>query len=268
MTARVAILEYHDLGERLSRLRDFHSPYVFSLGEFKEHMEWLSRKQYATLLIDDLFSNNIPEKSVVLTFDDGHISNYTLAFPVLTKFKIAATFFIVPMFIGKDNYLSKDQIHEMTKYGMRFESHSLTHPYMPSLNRQEIVREVRDSKLRLENILGDEIRHFSVPYGFYTKYLIQCVKENGYLSLVTENFGYYKHKDGSFQVLPRFAVKSHFNLKNLQNVLESRTIALLPNYAKEFGVRCFKAILGYGNYLRLKSLIIGKTSQSFGERSD
>jgi peptidoglycan/xylan/chitin deacetylase (PgdA/CDA1 family) len=220
------------------------------------------------LTIDDLLRDNISEKAVVLTFDDGHISNYKLAFPILKNFNFVATFFIVPMFIGKKDYLTREQILEMHEQGMKFESHSLTHPYMVSLNREEIIREVCESKAKIENLLSNQIYHFSVPYGFYNKCLARCVKDAGYQSLVTENFGYYKYRDNRFHVLPRFTVKSHFDLKNLQDIIEGRKISLLSDYVKTLGIRYLKAILGYRNYIRLKSLILSKTPQHFGNISD
>lgn|GEM_PF-783266 len=266
VTNKVPILEYHDLSQTIIPLKNFHSPYVLHIAKFQEHMKWLYQNDYSTLLIDDLFTDNMLEKSVVLTFDDGHISNYQLAFAVLKEFNFIATFFMVPMFIGKKDYLAKEQILEMHEHGMKFGSHSLTHPYILSLSREEMIREVRKSKAKIQSILNNEIKHFSVPYGFYNKYLIQCLKQAGYKTLVTENFGYYKYRDNPFHVLPRFTVKSHFDLKSFQNIVKGRRISLLSDYARELGTQYSKAVLGYRNYIRLKSLILNKKPQPFGDR--
>lgn len=266
MKTKVPILEYHDLTEKTDTIKDFHSPYVLLISKFYEHMKWLYQNDYSTLLIDDLFTDNILEKSVVLTFDDGYINNYKLAFPILKEFNFVATFFIVPTFVGQENYISIDQITEMKECGMKFESHSLTHPYLISLTEREIMHEVVGSKQRIQDIVKGEVKHFSVPYGFYNNYLIKCLKEAGYKSLVTENFGYYKYKDNPLHVLPRFTVKSHFGIKTLQNIVKGRIISLLSDYVKEICIKYFKAVLGYRNYIRLKSLILNKTPQPFGDR--
>jgi len=77
---KVAILEYHDLSSDRLHSRDFHSPYVLPANIFRGHMEWLQENGYNALTIDRLFEPSVPEKSVVLTFDDGHISNYEFAY--------------------------------------------------------------------------------------------------------------------------------------------------------------------------------------------
>ena len=198
MRTLVPILEYHDLSKQTDPKKDFHSPYILLESKFYDHIKWLYGNGYKIINIDDLLNGNIPEKSVVLTFDDGHISNYEMAFPILQGFGFTATFFIYPTVIGKEGFLSIPQIEEMAQKNMRFESHSLTHPYIVTLNNQDIKHEVYESKIQIQKILNCEVNHFSVPFGFYNKYLISCLKESGYKSLITENFGYYIYKDKSF----------------------------------------------------------------------
>jgi len=261
----VPILEYHDLCEQKNKETDFHSPYVMQVSKFYEQIEWLYQNRYSSITLDDLLKENIPEKSFVLTFDDGNISNYEFAFPILKKFNFVGTFFIIPTLIDKKNYITRKQIHEMDEKGMKFESHSLTHPYILSLSRQEITREVHQSKEKIQKILNREINHFSVPYGFYNKYLIQCVKEAGYKSIVTEDFGYYKPKYNSFQILPRFTVKSQMNLNTFTNIVQKKKIKLLSDYSTAILIQTFKRILGYRNYIYLKSLILKTVASQINE---
>lgn len=253
MKIHVPILEYHDLSEHMVTDRDFHSPYVLLISKFCEHMKWLYENNYTTLLIDDLFTKNIPEKSVLLTFDDGHISNYDLAFPILKEFNFVATLFIVPIFVGQENYISKDQIIEMSENGMTFGSHSLSHPYLISLNKQDIMREVIESKNRIQNLLKKKVEHFSVPYGFYNRYLVQSVRHAGYKSIVTEDFGYYRINGEPFKVLPRFTVKSQMDINIVKNIFRRRKFPLITEYMKEFFIQSLKSILGYRMYTRLKA---------------
>lgn len=256
MKDKVPIFEYHDIVNKMRNSVSFHSPYILLKENFHKQISWLYHNGYQTLTIDDLLSGNASNKSFILTFDDGHISNYKFAFPILKEFSFIATFFIVPNFVGRENYISTDNIIEMYRNGMKFESHSLTHPYIVSLDRRKILHEIIESKQCIQDMLKVEVKHFSVPYGFYNKYLIHYLKEAGYRSLVTEDFGYYVFKDSSFHILPRFTVKSNSGLTTLQNIVEGRKIFLLPNYAKASGIRYYKLILGYKNYIRFKSLLI------------
>ena len=256
MKSEVPIFGYHDLSDGEKNLNPFHAPYVPLKTKFCEQMQWLSMNGYRTLTLDDLINHNVPQKSVVLTFDDGHISNYELAFPILKKFNFVATFFIVPKYIGSKNYITREQILEMTKQGMRFESHSLTHTHILSLSKGEIDREVHQSKEEIQSLLNSEVNHFSVPYGFYNRYLVRCVEKAGYKSLVTENFGYYVANKNPFPILPRFTVKSRMDTGKFKEIAERRKGQLLTYYSKALCLQNVKRVLGYRMYIRLKSLIL------------
>jgi len=265
MKNEIPIFEYHDLSEKSSNIKTFHSPYVFLKTKFFEQMRWLYHNGYQTLTIDDLLSGNITEKSVILTFDDGHISNYKLAFPILKTFNFLGTFFIVPNFVGQKNYIAKKHILEMHKGGMKFGSHSLTHPYLFSLSKEEIIKELLESKGKIENILKIQINHFSVPYGFYNKYLVRYVEYAGYKSLVTEDFGYFKPNNSSFQILPRFTVKSHIALSKFVHIAERRKNRLRADYLRALSVQNLKSLFGYRIYIYLKSLILKTVASQINE---
>lgn len=256
MKNEVPIFEYHDLSEKPSNSKTFHSPYVLLKTKFFEQMRWLYQNGYKTLTIDDLLSGNMPEKSVILTFDDGHISNYKLAFPILKKFNFLGTFFIVPQFIGKKSCISKKHILEMHEEGMKFGSHSLTHPFLLSLSKEKVMQELLESKSKIESILKIKINHFSVPYGFYDKYLVRHVENAGYKSLVTEDFGYYKPNNSSFQILPRFTVKSHIALSRFVHIAEREKNQLRADYLRAIFIKNFKSLFGYRIYIFFKSLLL------------
>jgi peptidoglycan/xylan/chitin deacetylase (PgdA/CDA1 family) len=167
-----------------------------------------------------------------------------------------ATFFIVPKYIGNKNHITREQILEMTRQGMRFESHSLTHPYLLSLSTKEIDEEVYKSKNEIQSLLNCEVNHFSVPYGFYNRYLVRCVEKAGYKSMVTENFGYYIANKNPFPILPRFIVKSRMETGKFKQIVEKRKGQLITDYSKALCIQNLKKILGYRTYIRLKSLIL------------
>ena len=260
MKNEVPIFEYHDLSDKLTNIKAFHSPYVLLKTKFFEQMRWLYQNEYQTLTIDDLLSCNVPEKSVILTFDDGHISNYKLAFPILKKFNFVATFFVVPQWVGKRDYVMREHILEMFAHGMKFESHSLTHPYILSLTTEEMTRELRESKEKIQDMLDGEVNHFSVPYGFYDRCLVQHVKEAGYKTIVTEDFGYHRIKSQLFYILPRFIMKSNIHPTKFKQITEGTKIKLLNDYSKAFCLEYLKKLLGFRIYIRVKSLMLRANS--------
>ncbi len=256
MKVEVPILEYHDLSGDLEGNKTFHSPYVLLTDKFGEQMRWLHHNGYQTLTIDDLYCHSATGKSVVLTFDDGHISNYNLAYPVLKQFKFVATFFIVPESIGQKNYLQEGHIIEMHKNGMNFESHSLTHPFLISMSKNNLLEELIKSRMEIKNIINSEVNHFSVPYGFYNKDVIDCVRESGYKSMTTEDFGYYMPNDDLFKIFPRFTIKSQICMNKFPAIIKRQKLKLLSDYFKANIIQCSKDLLGCRNYIRTKSFLL------------
>ena len=89
--------------------------------------------------IAEVLKNSRP--NTVITFDDGHLTNYTIAFPVLRKFGFRAEFFITPGQIADSNRIKVHQLKEMIDNGMAIGSHGLTHAYLDDLDDVEAIKE-------------------------------------------------------------------------------------------------------------------------------
>jgi len=167
---------YHAIEERRSVLSV--SPAIFAW-----QMRWLSERGYRIISLSDLvrhLRNNapLPDRSVVITFDDGLESVYTSAFPILERYGFPATVFLVPDYCGRWNdwpsqpsvaprlpLLSWPQIREMDRYGVEFGAHTLSHPRLDRLSRDEVEREILGSKASIEEHLGHPVEVFAYPYG-------------------------------------------------------------------------------------------------------
>ena len=154
-----------------------------SISLFKRQMEFLKFNNYTCLNFDELHQfldgkEKVPEKSFIITFDDGFKNVYTHAFPVLEAYDYYGILFVPTNFIGGSNIdknknklfqpLSEKEIHTLSKSG-RFliGSHGCSHTPMTNLENQKLIDELKFSKNILENIVEKEVVHFAFPNGRY-----------------------------------------------------------------------------------------------------
>lgn len=143
-------------------------------------------KSISLAMLDSYLSNpgyRLPEKSIILTFDDGIKSNLTTVLPLLKKYKFKAVLFIYPGVISGRNkyYLNWKQLGKLARSG-HFEigSHSLNHPRLPEHSAREIRRQLNKSKSILERKLGIKIISFAYPFGVYDKRVIAELNASEY----------------------------------------------------------------------------------------
>lgn len=207
---RVPILVHHYV-EVVTDERDFVRRSMSIRPDILERqLIYLVEKGYTFITLDELAAANqarLPEKPIILTFDDGYRDFYTDAFPILRKHRIKATAFIVYNFIGKDhNYMDELQIREVVGSGLvEIGSHTLSHRYLTSLPTADAEKEIRESKVLLEKKFGVEVKHFAYPGGFTDETLGQQVEAAGYLTAVGTQKGAVSN-DSDLYHLPRLRV--------------------------------------------------------------
>jgi len=127
----IPVLMYHALEDKAhpAGAKDAgEQRYVLQVSQFREQMEHLHQEGYKTFLLDELQALvDWPVKSVVLTFDDGHESNFTLALPILQEYRFKAEFFITTGWIGTQYFMTEEQIRGLYRAGMGIGSHGVTH---------------------------------------------------------------------------------------------------------------------------------------------
>ena len=189
------ILMYHYINSE----EPLRSRLGVSPKSFERQMRFLREHKYNIVSLEeltDLIKNKkkIPSKTIVITFDDGYLDNYTNAYPVLKKYNIPATIFVVINRIGKhlgnDDYMSWQQIKELSVLGLvTIGSHSMNHPNLSEMRSEgELKEEIFESKKILEKELNKEVKFFSYPFGGRSLDARRLVSLAGYKAAVGTNF--------------------------------------------------------------------------------
>jgi len=183
------------------------SQYSTQAKRFLQQIKYLKKNGWHTALIKDLERpEKLPQKSIILTFDDGYADNYEGAFLPLLDYGMKATWFITTNCIGKHaqwmgpetaetKMLSTQQLQEMAAQGMEIASHTCSHPDLSTLSYAQQLKELKQSKETLETILSTKITSFAYPYGRYNDDTIMAVKEASYTQVCSVRSGFYENSE-------------------------------------------------------------------------
>ncbi len=219
----VAVLMYH----KVSPLRSVGGRGLrVTPQEFAWQMKYLKDQGFTTITGEDLIrylkqKRRLPSRAVMITFDDGYEDNYLYAYPIMKKYGIKATIFIVADEMGRYNawdvilnkqpfnpLLNWDEASEMSHHGIEFGSHTLTHPHLAKIDLKQAKREIFDSKAEIEHQLGVEVTTFAYPYGNYDKNVVDLIKQAGYGCAFTTRTGPVLRQSDPY-LLKRFRVNGY-----------------------------------------------------------
>ena len=190
---KVPILLYHHItdepfnGNEISMI----SPYDFRLHmtAIRVNFTPISLRQYYDYINCTDDSVTIPDNPIIVTFDDGYMSNYEIAYPILKELEIPATIFVVTDTVGemagggKVNYshFTWEQAKEMEDSGLiEIQSHTASHAALGDLDINQLVTELRKSKYTIEKNLGRECDMIAFPYGSYNDMVLEASDRAGY----------------------------------------------------------------------------------------
>jgi peptidoglycan/xylan/chitin deacetylase (PgdA/CDA1 family) len=223
---KVPILLYHDFSKtRTSKMKVLET-------SFEAQMKYLKENGYHVITLERFLDfmelkEQIPEKSVVITIDDGWKSLYTIAYPILKKYDFPATLFVYTDFIGGRKGLTWNQIKELSDNGFDVECHTKTHRYLTKIKDGEtfaqffesIKNELMHPKKLLKQKLNRDCSCLAYPYGKTNSLVAAMAKKQGYRAAFTVTRGgnaFYLHNYN----INRSTIYGHYDLEKFKQNLD------------------------------------------------
>lgn len=182
------VLLYHNITDTPG---DYNPEVHISKELFEEHLMFLKENNYNAITFYDyynyrIYGSELPENPVIITFDDGYISNYEIAYPLIKEYGLKATIFMVTnsSFYPNDfpvPHFTYAHAKEMQESGfIEIESHSAVHLVHPALNFNDLVYNIRKSYLDLYFNLGKLPFVYAYPTGAFSDITREEVAKAGY----------------------------------------------------------------------------------------
>jgi len=184
---QVPILCYH-------QIRDFRptdskraKDYIVPVDAFRSQMKMIADSGFHTIQPDQLYAYltsgaKLPEKPIMLTFDDTDLDQFQIAVPEMNKYGFKGVFFIMTVSLDKSRYMSKEQVRELSDKGNTIGSHTWDHHNVKKYQAADWVIQVEKPTKELESITGKPIHFFAYPFGLWNEAAIPELKKRGFFA--------------------------------------------------------------------------------------
>lgn len=208
-------LLYHAFGTKLP-----NDSYGISidLSLFQEHIKFLKDNYKIYPINHDVLDNKLNTNSLSITIDDGYLDNLK-AVELFEKYNIPFTIYISTGFIDKENYLRKSDIEDLSKLDLcTLGTHSVNHVSLSNLTKEDQRKELYDSKIFLESIIGKKVIDFSYPFGNYNQ-SAKIIADEIYEIISTSHVGINEPKCDK-KMLKRIEIIASDDVNNLKRKVE------------------------------------------------
>jgi len=234
---------YHALynGEDTSRIDAEDLPYAVSSNNFVQQLDRLQSKSVGLLKEK---ADELPQ--VVITFDDGHISNFDIAMPLLAERGLSAYVFVTGEFVGKrEHFCHPAHLQKMANGGMEIGSHGMTHRFFDDLSEEQAECELRQSMEQLSDQCGQAIQSISYPGGRYNQRTLEISRRTGYAQLFGSEVGTLMQSDlTAIPPLKRVAIRRGTTLDEFDRIINADMAYYAIAQTKHKAKTLTKRILG------------------------
>ncbi len=227
------ILEYHQVTD--APLDPEFEVYNVPPAEFAAQLDYLQAQGYTTITLQDFMrvvhgKASLPDKPIVLTFDDGYADNYATMLPILEAHGMTAVVYVITNEIGNAGYLTFDELKDMQRRGLEIGSHTADHLPLTTLDSATRLRQIRESKIFLEWSGLQTIYSLSYPNGAFDSQVEEILRQSEYLTAVTGEAGLNTLETNPYELYRVHIRKPRFGLTEFKfRLWKAKLFAKLRN---------------------------------------
>lgn len=228
-------LMYHDIDGPECPSEKTARRYVIAADMLRRHLDRIAAHKLAVMSLSAYHSGLAlgtveSERTIVLTFDDGHVSTERVALPILVEYGMVGTTQVIAGFVGRDDRftMTPEQMANLIRQGWDVGAHGLTHVVLPELDDQALQWELVESKRVLERHLGQPVDFMSVPHGPYNRRVRNAAVAAGYTAVLSSASGINSPGEDR-HCLRRMIITRALELRDFEKVITQNR----AYYAKE-----------------------------------
>jgi len=258
---RIVALTFHDVSPDGASARvDGDEFYAVTAGEFERLLAQLRGLGYQSASSRAFRAwqqgtRLLPERTVVLTFDDGYASHFERVVPLLLRHRLFGTFFITVGEVGRPGRMSWEQLHKLVFLGMEIGSHGMFHRPLTALSGAQLDDELTRSKQVLEAQLGVPIRALAAPGGSWNQRVAEAVRRAGYEAAWVSTIG-TNGRETHPLALRRVVARQPFSAERIVAMVEGWQPAFWWAANQQRLIRLLKRTLGVYRYEQLKRKLV------------
>jgi peptidoglycan/xylan/chitin deacetylase (PgdA/CDA1 family) len=216
--ARVPVVMYHYISDIPPGADIYRRDLTVTPDNFRAQLQYLADNGYTAITLTDVYLHltegyPLPERPIVLTFDDGYRDAYEVAFPILLEYGFTGTFFVLstPAHHEWEPYLTWPQMKEMAQAGMEIQGHGRDHVDLRGRSYDYLVYQLLGIQEAITHHIGRPARFFCYPSGQYDDDVIAVLKSAGFWGAVTTEWGQEHTRDDLFTI-PRIRIRGRTTL--------------------------------------------------------
>lgn len=205
-SSRRVILNFHGIGPPHRHVPESERPY------------WISEAMFRVIL-EQVLVSRAAGIDVRLTFDDGNISDLTIAAPAIADVGVTASFFLLTGRVGNADYVNEIAARELIGMGMEVGLHGRDHVDWRLLDDARLRAEVVDARKDLEDLIGAKVTSVAVPFGAYSRKVMHRILREGYCAVYTSDGGYARPNS---RIRSRTSVRADMGPATIEDILFNR----------------------------------------------